>query len=403
MALFSNKNIALYLTTMLKCNIINSIKEWESKLMIERRYIINDEEAILRFKSLYKKFGYRQYKMNKFEEYDLYAENKNFLLNSNIITFTDLNGKLMALKPDVTLSIAKNVKDTAGIQKVYYNENVYRARKGGNEFKEIMQTGLECMGDIDRYSIGEVLMLAARSLEEISDDYILDISHTGFVEEIFKDIPENRREIILSYVSSKNSAGIRKACGEFGLGVSLTEKASKLASLYGPFEEIIKELKKLSINNKTDSVIDELEEIYGMLKVYGCEKNINIDFSIINDMSYYNGIVFKGYAAGIPSNILSGGRYDKLLRKLGKNAGAIGFALYLDMLEWLGGNDEEYDADVLIVYEDSADKNIVAKTAEDITSGGESVCVLSGIPQNGRYKRLVKVTERGIDEVEKLD
>lgn len=98
--------------------------------MTERRYIKNDEEAILKFKNLYKKFGYRQYKMNKFEEYDLYAENKNFLLNSNIITFTDLNGKLMALKPDVTLSIAKNVKETEGTQKLYYNENVYRARKG---------------------------------------------------------------------------------------------------------------------------------------------------------------------------------------------------------------------------------------------------------------------------------
>ena len=104
--------------------------------------IKNDEEAILRFKNLYRQYGYKQYKMSKFEEYDLYAENKNFLTNSNIITFTDLNGKLMALKPDVTLSIAKNVKDTDGIQKLYYSENVYRARKGGNEFREIMQTGL---------------------------------------------------------------------------------------------------------------------------------------------------------------------------------------------------------------------------------------------------------------------
>ncbi|PWM08626.1 MAG: hypothetical protein DBX98_00150 [Clostridiales bacterium] len=365
--------------------------------MTERRYIKNDEEAILKFKNLYKKFGYRQYKMNKFEEYDLYAENKNFLLNSNIITFTDLNGKLMALKPDVTLSIAKNVKETEGTQKLYYNENVYRARKGGNEFKEIMQTGLECMGKIDSYSIGEVLMLAVKSLKEISDNYILDISHTGFIEEIFKDIPENKREIILSYVSAKNSVGIKKICQEFGLGNSITEKAVKLASLYGPFEEIITELKKISINNKTDSFIDELEEVYGMLKVYGCADNINIDFSIINDMSYYNGIVFKGYVEGIPSNILSGGRYDKLLHKLGKNAGAIGFALYLDMLEWLEDNGEEYDADVLIIYDETADKDVVAKTAENITSSGESVCVLSKIPSEGMYKRIVRIGERGID------
>ena len=114
-------------------------------------------------------------------------------------------------------------------------------------------------------------------------------------------------------------------------------------------------------------------------------------------MSYYNGIVFKGYVEGIPSNILSGGRYDKLLSKLGKNAGAIGFALYLDMLEWLEDNGEEYDADVLIIYDETADKDVVAKTAENITSSGESVCVLSKIPSEGMYKRIVRIGERGID------
>ncbi len=365
--------------------------------------IRNDEEAVLRFKNLYKQYGYKQYKMSKFEEYDLYAENKNFLMNSNIITFTDLNGKLMALKPDVTLSIAKNVKDTEGIQKLYYSENVYRARKGGNEFKEIMQTGLECMGDIDQYSVGEVLMLAAKSLEEISDNYIIDISHTGFVSELFKDISEDKREILLSFVNAKNPVGIKRACAKFGLGVSLTDKAVKLASLYGSFEDVIGELRKLSINNKTDEVIDELEGIYRMLKIYGCGKNINIDFSIINNMSYYNGIVFKGYVAGIPTNILSGGRYDKLLHKLGKNAGAIGFALYLDMLDMLNIEDDEYDADVLLLYDKSVSPEKTAAAAEEITQGGESVSVLNEMPVNGKYKRIVRVTERGLEDVETVD
>ena len=367
------------------------------------KYIKNDEEAVLRFKNLYKQYGYKQYKMSKFEEYDLYVENKNFLMNSNIITFTDLNGKLMALKPDVTLSIAKNVKNTDGVQKLYYSENVYRARKGGNEFKEIMQTGLECMGDIDIYNVGEVLMLAAKSLEEISDSYIIDISHTGFVSELFKDISEDKREVLLSYVNAKNPSGIKKACAQFGLGISLTEKAVKLASLYGSFEDVIDELKKLSINNKTDEVIDELEGIYRMLKIYDLGKNINIDFSIINNMSYYNGIVFKGYVSGIPSNILSGGRYDKLLHKLGKDAGAIGFALYLDMLDMLNIEDDEYDADVLIMYDKEVTPEKVTALAKKITKGGESVCVLTKMPSNGKYKRIVRITERGLESVETVD
>ena len=73
----------------------------------------NDERVILRLRALYDRFGYDRYKMSKFEEYDLYVRNKSFLLSDHIITFTDTSGKLMALKPDVTLSIVKNTKDVS--------------------------------------------------------------------------------------------------------------------------------------------------------------------------------------------------------------------------------------------------------------------------------------------------
>mgnify|MGYP000360501305 CR=1 FL=1 len=120
---------------------------------------------MLSLRQLYEHFGYVHYKMNKFEEYDLYAENKDFLAGDKIITFTDTNGKLLALKPDVTLSIVKNYNDIPGVvRKVYYNENIYRTSKSTKTYKEIMQMGLECIGDLDIYQIAEVLILAAASL-----------------------------------------------------------------------------------------------------------------------------------------------------------------------------------------------------------------------------------------------
>ena len=123
------------------------------------------EKVIFSLRSLYEKYGYSQYKMSKFEEYDLYARNKDFLISDSVITFTDTNGKLMALKPDVTLSIVKNSKDAPDfVQKLYYNENVYRVSKRSHAFQEIMQVGLECIGMVDDYCICEALMLAAQSL-----------------------------------------------------------------------------------------------------------------------------------------------------------------------------------------------------------------------------------------------
>ena len=90
-----------------------------------------DESAVYRLRELYETYGYTRYKMSKFEEYDLYVRNKSFLVSDHVITFTDTNGKLMALKPDVTLSIIKNMQDRTGqVQKLFYNENVYRISKG---------------------------------------------------------------------------------------------------------------------------------------------------------------------------------------------------------------------------------------------------------------------------------
>ena len=128
----------------------------------------NEEKAMMNLRTLYGNYGYTQYKMSKFEEYDLYVRNKNFLKSDQIITFNDQNGRLMALRPDVTLSIVKNTKDCGDkLCKYYYNENVYRLSNTNDEFKERMQVGLECIGNIDVYSMSEVILLAEKSLETI--------------------------------------------------------------------------------------------------------------------------------------------------------------------------------------------------------------------------------------------
>ncbi|MBQ7292755.1 MAG: ATP phosphoribosyltransferase regulatory subunit, partial [Clostridia bacterium] len=119
-------------------------------MKFDKNVLENGERVAYSLGQLYHKYGYIRYKVSKFEEYDLYVQNKSFLVSDNVLTFTDTDGKLMALKPDVTLSIVKNSVDGENsIQKVYYNENVYRTSQGAGEFKEIMQTGLECIGDID--------------------------------------------------------------------------------------------------------------------------------------------------------------------------------------------------------------------------------------------------------------
>ena len=157
------------------------------------------EQIMFRLRGLYSRHGYTRFKMNKFEEYDLYSGNKDFLLSDQVLTFTDGNGALMALKPDVTLSIVRSTRDDReDLQKLYYNENVYRTSRNGT-YQELMQVGLECIGPVDREAAAEVLALAADSLALIHPEAVLNVSHLGLLEQVMDSagIPQNRRKALL--------------------------------------------------------------------------------------------------------------------------------------------------------------------------------------------------------------
>ncbi|MBR6523033.1 MAG: ATP phosphoribosyltransferase regulatory subunit [Clostridia bacterium] len=356
----------------------------------------NDEKAVFQLRSLYRKYGYTQYKMSKFEEYDLYVRNKDFLVSDNVITFTDTNGKLMALKPDVTLSIIKNTEDVPGtVNKVYYNENVYRVSGGTQAFKEIMQTGLECIGDIDDYCICEVLTLAAESLKNISEDFVLDISHLGVLSSVIDSlgVSSDAAKKLTQAVGEKNIHAIGAICDAEGVN---SDTLKKLVSTYGTLEKVAPVLDELSCTRETD----RLKNIVSVLEQNGFKGKVRIDFSVINDMGYYNGFVFKGFINGVASGILSGGQYDKLMRKMGRKSGAIGFAVYLDLLERLSPASKDFDVDIVMLYDESLGIDTVKKSINALTSEGYTVMAQKQIPAKIRYRKLVKITEEGVETLE---
>ena len=368
--------------------------------MTENKTVLkNDEKAIFEMRTLYEKYGYSQYKMSKFEEYDLYVRNKDFLVSDNIITFTDTNGKLMALKPDVTLSIIKNSDDsTETLSKMYYNENVYRVSKGSHSFKEIMQTGLECIGRIDDYCIYEVLMLACESLGNISPDYVLDISDLEILSQVIEDsgVLGDSKAKLLKCIGEKNLGAISEICEAENADLL---DLKTLVTTYGKPAEVIKTLKNLKCK-KTADAVSRLEKITSELEKNGYGDKIRIDFSVINDMNYYNGYVFKGFINGIASGVLSGGSYDRLMKKMGKKSGAIGFAVYLDLLQRLSENDRTYDVDTVLLYDDGADIDALNGAIKLLTSGGKSVMAQKCVPEKLKYNQLLKLNERGVEIIE---
>ena len=354
------------------------------------------EFSLSELRTLYKKYGFSRYKMSKFEEYDLYVRNKSFLISDNIITFTDTDGKLMALKPDVTLSIVKN--NRGGEQKVYYDESVYRI--SNHTYREIRQIGLERIGDIDTYAIYETLLLAVKSLELISDDFVLDVSHMGIVSAIMDEagIPESARRDVIKYIGEKNSHGIREVCRGLGADGSGEDVLCRLATTYGEFFEVLEWLKSVV---KGENGKKALEQLLTVFKLLGSDsEKVRIDFSVVNDMSYYNGFVFKGFVNGVPSGVLSGGQYDKLMERMGKKAGAIGFAVYPDQLEELMTARPEYDVDTVVLYDGESDLCRLKDTVNGIADKGESVLVVKNVPEKLRYKRLMRFEGKEVKTLE---
>jgi len=352
-------------------------------------------------RALYEELGYARWRVSRFEEYDFYARNRSFLSGGGILTFTDTDGRLMALKPDVTLSIVKSAPGGGGLTKVYYNENVYRAPDPAEGFREIPQMGLECIGGLDLCAVCEVVMLAARSLNVISPDYLLDISHMGLVPGLLADCgaPEELRGRLLELAAAKNAHEAAELCRGAGMAEKDIGTLQALIRLRAPLAKAPAALAALGLGPEASRAAAELRELAAVLDGCGLADRIYLDPSIQCDLHYYNGVVFRGYVGGVPAGVLSGGQYDNLMRRMGRRGGAIGFAVYLDMLERRDAGGAE-GVDTLLLTEDGADALEVLKYVSACTARGERVRVDREIPEGLGYRRLVRAGKGGFTGIE---
>ena len=292
--------------------------------MNDLSFLSRQERASLALRELYAKNGYAPYKMSRFEPYDLYAQNRSFVAGDRILTFTDTNGRLMAMKPDVTLSIVKHYR--GGEVRALYNESVYRESRDLGEFREIMQIGVERIGTIGPDDESEVLRLAQASLEQLGGEHILDVGSAelvlGLMEATGAGVDVSAR--LLRAVNGRNPGLCAGICEAAGVTGAAAQAWLLLSTLYGPPEDVLSRLKEAALNGRMAAAAEHLA------RAARSAGPVYIDHSIVTDLNYYNGLVFKGYVKGAHAAVLSGGRYDNLVRKLGKNAGAIGFAVYLD-------------------------------------------------------------------------
>ena len=308
------------------------------------------ERASFGLRALYEGAGCRKYHMGQFEEYALYQENQSFLPSRQVITFTDLDGRLLALKPDVTLSIAKSAQPAPGeTKRFYYSENVYRPAAESRTFKEIAQMGVEFLGRVGESETGQAVALAVRSLEWLSESmgpaWRLEVGHMGYLSGLMDalKVPEAARQGMLARLRARNSHELRAAALAAGLDREGAGALAALLELCGPAAAVLPRAEKACCNGAMRAAVAELRAA-----VAGAGQGVQIDLSLSGEMEYYNGLIFQGYLQGAPRPVLRGGRYDLLARKFTPGAGAVGFAVYLDELDRLAPAPAEPSAPVLL-------------------------------------------------------
>ena len=294
------------------------------------------ERASFALRALYEAARCRKYHMGRFEEYSLYQANRSFLSSEQVITFTDLDGRLLALKPDVTLSIAKTAQPAPDeTLRYYYHENVYRPSAESHTFKEIGQMGLEFLGGVGEAEVQQAVCLAAQSLGQLGTDWVLEVSHMGYLFGLLDalQVPEDARAGLLRKLGQKNAHELRAAALAAGLDEDAADTLCRVLTLCGGYADTLPRAEALCRNDAMRAAVAELQGLAGPLEQAGGA--IRLDLTLAGEMEYYNGLVFQGYLKALPRPLLKGGRYDLLMQQFTPGAGAIGFAVYLDELDRL--------------------------------------------------------------------
>lgn len=369
---------------------------------MDERFASRREQMTGRLRSLYERLGYSRFSMRRFEEYALYLENKSFLKSESVLAFTNPDGMLMALKPDVTLSIVKHARrEREGLERVYYQESVYRLAPTAREFVEIDQLGAELLGEVDACAEAEVVRLAIESLAAVGPAYVLDISHMGFASGLLMaaGLAPDTQEQLLAFLRQKNAHELAQLLAQERVPAFFAQRIEALATLSGAFPDTLSRARALCVGAGMEAAVAELGALYGVLAAVGLSGQVRLDFSMLNDQSYYNGVVFQGFVDGAPRVVLSGGRYDPLMRRFGKAGDAIGFAMYLDELDRVLADARDVDADVLALYREADDPARVSAAVFGLAAQGRRVFAATRPPADFRAARTLTFTGEAFEEV----
>ena len=286
----------------------------------------------------FSQWSYREVIIPTFELYEILARDSGLIMRKEMIKFFDREGNIIALRPEMTTSIARlastKMQQEQGPLRLNYIGNVFRYDHKVGIQREFCQAGAELIGINSRKADAEMIALAVACLKNSGlKKFFIDIDHVNFFNGIMASlkVDEKSKQKIKQAILDKDFVLMEKMLFLADIKDEEKEFILKIPTLRGG-TEVLNEAGKMTKNSLSLSALKEIEEVYQLLKDYGLEDHILIDLGIIRNFDYYTGIIFEGYTDYLGYPVCGGGRYDNLCSKFGKNLPSTGFAIEIERL-----------------------------------------------------------------------
>lgn len=307
---------------------------------------LTNEECIKKNKitnsinNVFNTWGYKEVVTPSIEFYDGFRYEYSGLREEGIYKFFDSKGRILALRPDMTIPIVRLVstrfKDINESIKLRYTSNIFRVFEDfSGKRNEYTECGIELITKEKNFSDLEVLIIAIEALKKSgARNFKLEIGEANFFKAAIEDLDISSEEKILlsELIENKNIQELKVLLEGLNLDNKIKETFYKLPLIFGEGIEVLNAYKEISFNNNMLESIKTLENLAYRLESLGYKEYITFDLGITARVNYYTGIIFRGFIKGSGSVVLSGGRYDNLIKSVKKDFNAIGFSINVDEL-----------------------------------------------------------------------
>ncbi len=357
-------------------------------------------------------YGLKEVSTPTFEYLDVFCTRQAELEQEEMFKLTDPKGRILVIRPDVTIPIARmaatNMKTQKKPLKLFYISDVFRVnRAGSNEQREFTQAGVEMIGVPEPEADGESIAMAVQALKTAGvEDFRIDIGQVQFFESIIEqiEIPPEDKDSIRLYIKHKNLVAVEEFLDRKGVNGSLKDLLLSIPVLYGDVGEVLRRAGSFPLNQGAAKAMSDIERAYRIIKEYGYEKYVSADLGMVKEFSYYTGIIFKGFTRDLGYIICSGGRYDNLQQEFGQKAPATGFAININRVVqalYKQGRRQGDGQKCYILKCNGSNRPKAINTAQRLRSAG--LCIELDMTDGSIEDTMSYAVSKGVNEVITLE